>query len=80
MTSAEQDTKRLSQVTVQPLWKQAADGTLYAHAELRLRGAWLLDVFTPHTKVRVTREERDGQTVLVIRAAEQLEPTEEEKA
>jgi hypothetical protein len=60
--------KRLSQVTVQPLWKRAVDGTFYAHAELRLRGAWLLDVFALHTRVRVTREERDGQTVLIISA------------
>jgi hypothetical protein len=71
--------KSLSQVTVQPLWKQAVDGTLYAHAELRLRGAWLLEVFAPHTKVRVLREDRDGQTVLVISAADRAEPTKEEK-
>ena len=50
MTSEGQEKKRLSQVTVQPLWKRAVDGTLYAHAELRLRGAWLLDVFTLHTR------------------------------
>jgi hypothetical protein len=56
----------LSQITVQPLWKRAADGTVYAHAELRLRGAWLLDIFALHTRVCVMREERDGQTVLVI--------------
>ncbi len=63
----------LSQVTVQPLWKQGADGTYYAHAELRLRGTWLLDVFPLRTRVRVTREERDGQTVLVISVAHPLE-------
>ena len=79
MTSEELEKKRLSQVTVQPLWKRAVDGTLYAHAELRLRGAWLLDVFTLHTRVRVTREERDGQTVLVITADQQAEHTGEDK-
>jgi hypothetical protein len=68
MKSEGGERKDVSHVTVQPLWKRAVDGTLYAHAELRLRGAWLLDVFALHTRVRVTREERDGQTVLIISA------------
>ena len=79
MTTGEHEKKRLSQVTVQPLWKRAVDGTVYAHAELRLRGAWLRDIFALHTRVHVAREQRDGQTVLVISAAQQLEPTEEGK-
>ena len=70
MKSTELGQKRLSQVSVQPLWKQGVDGQQYVYAELRLRGAWLLDTFPLHTRVRVTREERDGQTVLVISAAQ----------
>ncbi len=70
--------KGLSHVTVQPLWKRAVDGTMYAYAELRLRGGWLLDVFPLHTRVCVTREERDGETVLVISATQTLEHIEKE--
>jgi hypothetical protein len=69
--SNQREKNRLSQVTVQPLWKQAVDGRQYAHSELRLRGAWLSDIFPPHTHVHVAREEREGQVVLVIRAAQQ---------
>jgi hypothetical protein len=39
------ESKGLSNVTIQPLWKRGVDGIVYAHAELRLRGAWLLDIF-----------------------------------
>ena len=42
------------------------DGQQYVHGELRLRGAWLLEIFALHTRVRIAREERDGQTVLVV--------------
>ncbi len=73
MKSDRRERNGLSHVTVQPLWKQGADGTFYAHAELRLRGAWLLDIFALHTRVRVAREERDGQAVLVISADQQVE-------
>ena len=79
MNPAGLERNSLSQVTVQPLWKRSVDGTLYAHAELRLRGAWLLDIFALHTRVRVTREERNGQAVLILSTAEQAEHTEEEK-
>ncbi len=78
MKSDELERKGISHVTVQPLWKRAVDGTVYAHAELRLRGAWLLDIFALHTRVQVTREERDGQTVLVISATQPLEHIERE--
>ena len=64
--------KGLSNVTVQPLWKRGVDGILYAHAELRLRGAWLLDIFALHTRVWMTRQERDCQTVLIVSAAQPL--------
>ena len=52
-------------ITVQPMgncapWQPAEK------AMIRLRGKWVAETFAPYTQLRVTREERNGNLVLVL--------------
>lgn len=52
-------------ITVQPMGDYAP-WLPPKQAMIRLRGKWVAQVFPPYTQLRVTREERRGQIVLVL--------------
>ncbi len=53
-------------ITVQQCWRQEPGDSGYVTGMIRMRGNWVLDVFDLGTKLRVTREERQGKIVLIL--------------
>lgn len=61
-------------ITVQPLGS-CAPWQPPTKAMIRLRGKWVAEIFPPYTRLRVTRELRNGELVLVLEPIESALPT-----
>jgi len=57
--------RRRPTITVQPMGN-CAPWLPPEKAIIRLRGKWVAQIFAPYTQLRVTREERNGNIVLVL--------------